>query len=126
MVSMNLTSDSILTTATTSSTSPILSRPQPYTYCDARLEHLTVKYWTRIPIDDQLAARAISHFLETDHPVLGYFDADLFLHDLVNQCLRFCSSFLFSSVMALACVRLYPFTPHRSHLLTSTAILQHK
>lgn len=76
-----------------------------YPYCDPRLEGLTIGYWTRIPIDDGLAAQALSHFLTTDHPVLGFFDADLFLQDLVNQSLVFCSSFLFHSVMSLACVR---------------------
>ncbi|KAF3049590.1 hypothetical protein E8E11_008967 [Didymella keratinophila] len=39
----------------------------------------------------------------TDHPVLGFFDADLFLRDLIGQGLNFCSSFLFHSVMSLAC-----------------------
>ncbi|KAF1926250.1 uncharacterized protein M421DRAFT_220820 [Didymella exigua CBS 183.55] len=80
-----------------------MSPPEPYTYCDPRLELLAVSYWTRIPIDSRLAARAISHFLETDHPVLGFFDAHLFLRDLVEQGLGFCSSFLFHAVMSLAC-----------------------
>jgi hypothetical protein len=93
-------------TQTTSPSSTALSPSEPYAYCDPRLEILTVSYWTRIPIDDRLAARAISHFLQTDHPVLGFFDADLFLRDLVDQTLDFCSSFLFHSVMSLACVRL--------------------
>jgi hypothetical protein len=91
-------------TQTTSSSSTPLSLSEPYTYCDSRLERLSVRYWTRIPIDDGLAARAISHYLEVDHPVLGLFDANLFLRDLVEQGLNFCSSFLFSSVMSLACV----------------------
>lgn len=89
---------------TTSSSSTPLSLYEPHTYCDSRLEHLSVRYWTRIPIDDGLAARVISHYLEVDHPMLGFFDANLFLRDLVEQGLNFCSSFLFSSVMSLACV----------------------
>lgn len=76
----------------------------PSPYCDPRLQDLAVGYWTRIPIEDALAARAISHFLTTDHPVLGLFDADLFIQDLVDQSLNFCSSFLFHSIMSLACV----------------------
>jgi hypothetical protein len=77
---------------------------EPHVYCDPRLEHLSVACWTWIPIDDLLAACALSHFLATDHPVLGFFDINLFLRDLVEQDLNFCSSFLFSSVMSLACV----------------------
>ena len=111
-------------TQTTSSNTTPLSPTEPYTYCDPRLERLTVRYWTRIPIDDGLAARAISHFLTTDHPVLGFFDADLFLRDLVDQSLNFCSSFLFHSVMSLACVCSYT-REFQKHILTSAAILQH-
>ncbi|KAJ4988162.1 C6 transcription factor [Stagonosporopsis vannaccii] len=91
-----------------SSQTPSSDRTPPsstdfYPFCDPRLEDLSIGYWTRIPIDNDLAARAISHFLTTDHPVLGFFDPDLFLQDLVDQSLTFCSSFLFHSVMSLAC-----------------------
>lgn len=89
---------------TTPSSNMSKSPSEPCTYCDPRLELLTVSFWTRIPIENGLAARAISHYLQTDHPVLGFFDADLFLRDLVEQGLNFCSAFLFHSVMSLACV----------------------
>ena len=95
----------------TSSNGTPISPSDPNTYCDPRLELLTVSYWTRIPIDNALAARTISHFLQTDHPVLGFFDADLFLRDLVGQGLNFCSSFLFHSIMLLACVCLPAILP---------------
>lgn len=95
----------MLRNATTSSRDTSLSPSKPYAYCDSRLENFPVGYWTRIPIDNQLAAQAISHFLEVDHPVLGFFNADLFLHDLVERRSSFCSHLLFSSVMSLACVR---------------------
>lgn len=88
----------------TSSGSTSLPSSEPHAYCDPRLEHLSVEFWTRIPIDDRLAAQAISHFVELDHHVLGFFNADLFLRDLIQQGLTFCSSFLFNSVMAIACV----------------------
>lgn len=91
-------------TQTTSSSNTSLSVSDRHINCDSRLEHLTVRYWTQTPIDDGLAARAISYFLHTDHPLLGFFDTDLFLRDLVEQSPDFCSSFLFSSVMSLACV----------------------
>ncbi|KAF9691989.1 hypothetical protein EKO04_009947 [Ascochyta lentis] len=89
--------------ANTSSSNTSPPPLESHTYCDPRLERLSVKYWTRIPIDDRLAARALSHFIQVDHPILGFFDADLFLRDLVEQRLNFCSSFLFSSLMSFAC-----------------------
>lgn len=91
-------------TQNTSSGGTPRSLSDPNTYCDPRLEPLNISYWTRIPIDNALAARTISYFLQTGHPVLGFFDVDLFLRDLVGQGLNFCSSFLFHSVMSLACV----------------------
>lgn len=100
-----LTREPGLLHATTSSSSTSLPPGETYTHRNPRLEHLTVSYWTRIPIDDQLAAQAISHYLDVEHPVIGFFDAELFVRDLVEQRLNFCSSFLFSSVMSLACVR---------------------
>ncbi|KAJ8105530.1 hypothetical protein OPT61_g10119 [Boeremia exigua] len=100
LASISLVGESTQTTpSATTSPSPTAS----YIYCDPRLEMLKVRYWTRIDIDDGLAARAISHFLVTDHPMLGFFDADLFVQDLVDECLNFCTSFLFHSVMSLAC-----------------------
>lgn len=91
-------------TQNTSVSGTPMSPSESNAYCDPRLELLTVSYWTRIRIGNALAAQTISHFLQTDHPVLGFFDADLFLRDLVGQGLNFCSSFLFHSVMSLACV----------------------
>jgi hypothetical protein len=104
VTSASLTRGLTLQGTATSLSSTSLSTSLHHKYCDLRLERLAVRYWTRIPIDDQLAAQAISHFLEVDHPILGFFDADLFLRDLVDQRLDFCSSFLFGSVMSLACV----------------------
>lgn len=96
--------------------------PERDPYCDPRLGDLTVKYWTRIQIADELAARAISHYLTTDHPILGLFDASLFLQDLLDHALDYCSSFLFHAVMALACVR-YRHSNIQLSQLTSLAIL---
>ncbi|KDN63562.1 hypothetical protein CSUB01_09347 [Colletotrichum sublineola] len=58
-------------------------RPPPQ-YCDSRLERLQIRYWTKVPISNELAARLISFYLETDHAVMGFFDADLFLDDLLQ------------------------------------------
>ena len=77
---------------------------RPSLYVDERLQSLHIRYWTKVPIGDEFAAAVLSSYLELDHPVLGSFDADLFLVDLVDHRLRFCSSFLFSSLMGYACV----------------------
>lgn len=73
-------------------------------YFDKRLERLNIAFWTAVPITNQYAARAISLYLETDHPFLGLFDADLFLEDLVDCQLNHCSAFLVSSLLAFASV----------------------
>jgi hypothetical protein len=75
-----------------------------YQYVDFRLTHLHVNYWTQIPIGNDFAARVLSHYLESDHPLWGCFDADLFLSDLVDHKLNACSPFLFHALMAHACV----------------------
>lgn len=55
-------------------------------------------------IPNDLAARLISFYLTTDHPVLGLFDADLFLRDLVDHKTDFCSPLLLDAVLCFACV----------------------
>ena len=73
-------------------------------YCDSRLQSLQISYWTKIPVSDEMAASLISFYIETDHNILGLFDADLFLQDLVEFRQRFCSSFLVSAILCYACV----------------------
>ncbi|KAL7948832.1 hypothetical protein V8C42DRAFT_230442 [Trichoderma barbatum] len=72
-------------------------------YCDDHLDQLSIAYWTTVPISDSSAATLISVFLDNDQTIVGFFDADLFVEDLVNQRLRFCSSFLVSAVLYVAC-----------------------
>jgi hypothetical protein len=57
-----------------------------------------------VPIPADLAAKIILLYLETDHPLLGTFDPDLFVNDLINCETRFCSRFLLSAVMYWGCV----------------------
>lgn len=76
----------------------------PLQLCDSRLKLLNINYWTRVPISNEFAAGAISTYLETDHGLLGFFDADLLLSDLVEQHLNYCSPFLVSSLLCMACV----------------------
>lgn len=72
--------------------------------CDERLEGLDMKFWSSVPISDDIAAKIISLYLETDHPLLGTFDPDLFVDDLVNCRLRYCSPLLVSALMYRGCV----------------------
>lgn len=60
--------------------------------------------WTDIPIKDGLAAGAVSYYLETDHPIHGLFDADLFMRDLACGQKNFCSPMLVNAVLGWSCV----------------------
>ncbi|KAH8754767.1 hypothetical protein F5883DRAFT_431032, partial [Diaporthe sp. PMI_573] len=71
--------------------------------CDQRLEHIKILNWTQVPISNDLGARLISFYLTVDHPILGLFDADLFLGDLVAHRTEFCCPFLLSAVLCFAC-----------------------
>jgi hypothetical protein len=63
-----------------------------------------MSFWSSVPISDDIAAKIISLYLETDHPLLGTFDPDLFVDDLVNCRLRYCSPLLVSALMYRGCV----------------------
>ncbi|KAK8076322.1 hypothetical protein PG994_003594 [Apiospora phragmitis] len=76
---------------------------RPPSYIDERLHRLQIDYWTSVPISNDFAATVISSYLEVDHPVYAFFDADLFLHDLVHLEITFCSPFLVSSLLSQAC-----------------------
>jgi hypothetical protein len=77
---------------------------------DPRLESLQIWQWTSIPIPENLAAQAISFYLVNEHPLLAFFDADLFIRDLLAGGGRFCSPLLFSSLLAWSCVSCLPFS----------------
>jgi hypothetical protein len=86
--------------------SPIAGPALDRHYCDSRLNHLEIDYWTCVPISNEFAACILSHYLETDHPIYACIDADLFLSALVDQTLEHCSPFLVSALMSFACVRI--------------------
>ncbi|KAH7025693.1 uncharacterized protein B0I36DRAFT_433325 [Microdochium trichocladiopsis] len=71
--------------------------------CDQRLRALDVRFWTNVDVPNDFAARAISLYLETDHPLLGLFDPELFVTDLVEHRTRYCSSYLVNALMYLSC-----------------------
>lgn len=82
----------------------IFGPPPPSLFCDDRLARLDIRRWTNVHIRNDYAAMVISLYLETDHSILGFFDADLFVDDLVNLGTRFCSPLLVNSLLFWACV----------------------
>ncbi|KAH6871684.1 hypothetical protein B0T10DRAFT_417034, partial [Thelonectria olida] len=71
--------------------------------CDERLEDLDMSFWTSVRFPNDIAAKIISLYLETDHPLLGTFDPDLFVDDLVNCRLGHCSRLLINAIMYWGC-----------------------
>ncbi|KFA48276.1 hypothetical protein S40293_10140 [Stachybotrys chartarum IBT 40293] len=94
--------------AKASSTSPLLGPAKPAVYADDRLRQLKMDYWTRVPISDEFAATIMSKYLEVEHPMQAWFDADLFIGSLVNCDLTFCSPFLASAFLFSACIAYSP------------------
>lgn len=76
--------------------------------CDPRLHDLKLAQWSNVDMSDDLAARCISMYLKTDHPLIGHFDPNLFVSDLVAGRTRFCSSLLVNSLLYWGCVRHLP------------------
>ena len=76
----------------------------PSGLCDHRLVHLNIQAWTSVRIDNDTAARCISLYLETDHPLLGHSDPELFVSGLVFGT-GYCSSLLVNALLYWACVR---------------------
>lgn len=93
-------------------------------YCDELLNGLQIDYWTKVPVDNSFAASAISMYLKNDHPVFGFFDADLVLEGLVGNNLEFCSSFLVNSLLFLACVRSPSYILARFSLIMFSAVVR--
>lgn len=72
--------------------------------CDERLNDLDISFWTNVQIPSDMAAKAISLYLETDHPLLGTFEPGQFIADLVYHRYGSCSSFLVNVMLYWACV----------------------
>ncbi|KAG6032767.1 hypothetical protein E4U41_007141 [Claviceps citrina] len=86
--------------------------------CDARLARLNIRYWTKIDISDDLAARCISLYLKTDHPLLGHFDPELFVSHLISKEHEYCSSLLVHSMLYWACQMYSAIDPQTDSLAT--------
>ncbi|KAI8945961.1 hypothetical protein F4801DRAFT_566339 [Xylaria longipes] len=77
---------------------------EPADYYDERLKYLQADFWTHIRVSNDFAARVISLYMRTDHPLLGLFNSDLFIADLGSRRTNYCSKFLFHALMYLGCL----------------------
>lgn len=77
---------------------------EPPRLCDERLNQLDITRWTDVDITSDLAAKCISLYLETDHPLLGQFDPELFVAQLISGEEKYCSSLLVNALLYWACV----------------------
>lgn len=69
---------------------------------DSRLARVHFADWTSVDVSGYEAALAVSNYLEVDHALLSFFDADLFLTDLVQGEGDFCSSLLVNALLGWA------------------------
>ncbi|KAL7944147.1 N-terminal fungal transcription regulatory domain-containing protein [Trichoderma barbatum] len=76
---------------------------QEQSLCDSRLTQLNISDWTNVSISKEYAARAISLYLETDHPLLGFFEPNLFVSNLTTGKTDYCSSLLVNALLYWAC-----------------------
>ncbi|KAK7928794.1 hypothetical protein PG985_005792 [Apiospora marii] len=82
---------------------PIQQLPKRGKFCDERIRSLDIGSWTKVPIPSEHAAKIISLYIETDHPLLGTFDPDLFISDLVGYRNTFCSSLMVNALLYWGC-----------------------
>ncbi|PTB75254.1 N-terminal fungal transcription regulatory domain-containing protein [Trichoderma longibrachiatum ATCC 18648] len=76
---------------------------QAQSLCDSRLEKLDISRWTNVNISNEYAARAISLYLETDHPLLGFFEPNQFVSDLIAGKTDHCSRLLVNALLYWSC-----------------------
>ncbi|KAI6779318.1 uncharacterized protein J7T54_000416 [Emericellopsis cladophorae] len=69
---------------------------------DPRVGAVDMAVWTKVLVSNEDAAQALAWYLETDHPVLALFDADLFLEDLSSYSTRFCTEFMVNALSSWA------------------------
>ncbi|KAL2201605.1 hypothetical protein CC79DRAFT_1281978 [Sarocladium strictum] len=72
---------------------------------DPSLEGLDISKWTTVAVSNDFAARAMSLYFSTDHPLLCPFDRKLFTEDLIsaNQG-SYCSRALVNALMYWCCL----------------------
>jgi hypothetical protein len=77
------------------------SPPKPL--IDKRLRSLQMKQWTNVSIANELAAKVLSLYIETDLQVLPLFNIDLFLHGFLHNKPYFCSKLLVNALFSWTC-----------------------
>jgi hypothetical protein len=108
---------SVLDSAETANT-PTSTQPPPIdSHWTLRLRQARFSDWTDVPMANDEAIRVASLYLEVDHPLLGLFDVDLFLQDLLNVRSRFCSRFLVEAFLS------WSFLEHGSDQAKTTEML---
>ncbi|KAG6178471.1 hypothetical protein E4U27_003741 [Claviceps purpurea] len=92
------------------------------TLCDPRLSKLNIRHWTSVDISDDLAAKCISLYLQTDHPLLGHFDPELFVSSLISEKHEYCSSLLINAMLYWACQMYSAIDPQTDALATAFCV----
>ncbi|KAG5917887.1 hypothetical protein E4U61_002233 [Claviceps capensis] len=92
------------------------------TLCDPRLSKLNIRHWTSVDISDDLAAKCISLYLQTDHPLLGHFDPELFVSSLISKEHEYCSSLLINAMLYWACQMYSAIDPQTDGLATAFCV----
>ncbi|KAI9148682.1 Nitrogen assimilation transcription factor nit-4 [Paramyrothecium foliicola] len=70
----------------------------------SRLQALKISYWTDVSITNELAIQVLCLYFDTDHALIGSFEPDTFVHDLVTQTKGpYCSSLMVNALMFWAC-----------------------
>ncbi|KAF5582748.1 transcription activator acu-15 [Fusarium pseudocircinatum] len=103
--------------------SPTSGPLQERVYCDRRLAYVRFSHWTRVSMSDEYASSILSVYFENEHAIIGTFDIDAFLDDLVDGGEEFCSSFLVSSLLCLAASCFSSVDP-RAFLLSSALLIE--
>ncbi|KEY69914.1 hypothetical protein S7711_09014 [Stachybotrys chartarum IBT 7711] len=105
----------------TANTPTSIQQPPAESYWALRLREAHFSDWTDVPITNDEAIRVASLYLEIDHPLLGLFDADLFVQDLVSGRSRFCSRFLVEAFLSWAHLEHGSDQPTTTELLLAAA-----
>ncbi|KFA74943.1 hypothetical protein S40288_10089 [Stachybotrys chartarum IBT 40288] len=105
----------------TANTPTSIQQPPAESYWAFRLREAHFSDWTDVPITNDEAIRVASLYLEIDHPLLGLFDADLFVQDLVSGRSRFCSRFLVEAFLSWAHLEHGSDQPTTTELLLAAA-----
>jgi len=73
-------------------------------YVDPTLNSSRLEEWTSVTDDNDLLKHLVSMFFAFESPQWMFFIREQFISDLVHQKTTFCSSMLFNSICAYACV----------------------